>query len=190
MGPKKTSKAGGKGGGGGGGKNSTKLNRELYCVCHLPWDGNSLMVQCDDCFDWFHPKCIGVSSREAQSKNSFICPQCQYKPILKLLNYKMESFKKQIQFSVFENSEFKKRLLQIYAFVTAQTQNNNTQNCAINQSIFDSHELNEINNLNLNGYSQFISQIISYAIQKKNKVWFAFIYIHSLHSLTHSHSNE
>ena len=29
----------------------------IYCVCHLPDDG-SQMVQCSNCFEWYHVKCV------------------------------------------------------------------------------------------------------------------------------------
>eukprot|EP01083_Nonionella_stella_P077287 210962_1 len=90
-----------------------KADRDLYCVCRQPWDGNSLMVQCDQCQDWFHPKCVGVSRRDAKD-NPFVCPQCQDKPILKLINYKMGSYSKKMQTSYYE-SLAPHRLYQMYS---------------------------------------------------------------------------
>ena len=35
----------------------------IYCVCHLPDDG-SQMVQCSNCFKWYHVKCVVTDSTE------------------------------------------------------------------------------------------------------------------------------
>eukprot|EP01084_Bolivina_argentea_P284048 486676_1 len=146
-------------------KPKSKVSRnssiELYCVCRLPWDGNSLMVQCDDCFGWFHPKCIGVTPKEAKSINPFICPSCHDIPMLKLINYKMESYKKNIQFSYLENLN-PKRLLQLYSFTNINKNNQKIKP----QSIININILNEIKN-NSNNDNQFINKIILYATQKK-----------------------
>ena len=93
--------------------NKNNKDTELYCVCRQSWDGNSLMVQCDQCQDWFHPKCVGVSTKEAKD-NPFICPSCQDKPILKLPNYKMGSYTSKMQLSYYESVD-PKRLYQLYS---------------------------------------------------------------------------
>lgn len=32
---------------------------------------------CDECEDWFHPACVGISQEEAEAQDSYICPGCQ-----------------------------------------------------------------------------------------------------------------
>ena len=34
-------------------------------------------VGCDECEDWFHPACVGISQQEAEAQDSYICPGCQ-----------------------------------------------------------------------------------------------------------------
>ena len=36
----------------------------LYCVCRQPHIIGDCMIQCDDCDDWFHPYCVGLSMQE------------------------------------------------------------------------------------------------------------------------------
>ena len=48
---------------------------ERFCICRLPDDG-SLMVQCDDCLEWFHGSCVGVDKKKAQSIKHYYCPNC------------------------------------------------------------------------------------------------------------------
>lgn len=35
------------------------------------------MVYCDECFDWFHNKCEGLSASEAQSIDKYTCKNCR-----------------------------------------------------------------------------------------------------------------
>ncbi len=76
-----------------------------------------------------------------------------------------------MQFSYFENSQmtFKERLFQIYAFITAQKGKDKNNNF---EPIFHSHETNAMNNLNLNGYFQFIKQLIFMRLKRKIKFGF------------------
>ena len=36
----------------------------LYCVCRQPHIAGDVMIQCEDCEDWFHPHCLGLSRHE------------------------------------------------------------------------------------------------------------------------------
>eukprot|EP00656_Telonema_subtile_P026817 TRINITY_DN2879_c0_g1_i2.p1 TRINITY_DN2879_c0_g1~~TRINITY_DN2879_c0_g1_i2.p1 ORF type:complete len:1616 (-),score=156.44 TRINITY_DN2879_c0_g1_i2:254-5101(-) len=47
--------------------------QELYCLCRQPFTGE-LMIGCDICGDWFHPRCIGVDPQET---SSYMCPNCK-----------------------------------------------------------------------------------------------------------------
>ena len=44
------------------------LGKDQHCICRKPDDG-LLMIQCDDCLDWFHRACVGISLKEARSMN-------------------------------------------------------------------------------------------------------------------------
>ncbi|XP_062616426.1 uncharacterized protein LOC134278117 [Saccostrea cucullata] len=46
-----------------------------YCVC-LQSNPKGMMVQCDNCRDWFHPGCVGISEDYAKSVPQYICPEC------------------------------------------------------------------------------------------------------------------
>ncbi|XP_076929298.1 chromatin remodeling protein SHL-like [Bidens hawaiensis] len=48
----------------------------VYCKCNMPYNPDELMVQCDGCIDWFHPRCIGMSSAEAKHTDHFLCETC------------------------------------------------------------------------------------------------------------------
>lgn len=61
---------------------SSKQNKELkdetlYCICRQKWNGLSMMAQCDACKEWYHGKCVGVTSAEIQSQPHWVCPQCK-----------------------------------------------------------------------------------------------------------------
>ncbi|XP_062609540.1 death-inducer obliterator 1-like [Saccostrea cucullata] len=45
-----------------------------YCVC-LQSNPKGMMVQCDNCRDWFHPWCVGISEDYAKSVPQYICPE-------------------------------------------------------------------------------------------------------------------
>eukprot|EP01023_Acetabularia_acetabulum_P004835 TRINITY_DN12038_c0_g1_i1.p1 TRINITY_DN12038_c0_g1~~TRINITY_DN12038_c0_g1_i1.p1 ORF type:complete len:357 (+),score=62.94 TRINITY_DN12038_c0_g1_i1:388-1458(+) len=55
----------------------------VYCECQFPYNPDKFMVQCDNCEDWFHPKCVDLSQAEVEElKNSnkkYICrnEKCQ-----------------------------------------------------------------------------------------------------------------
>ncbi|KAJ8318671.1 hypothetical protein KUTeg_003762 [Tegillarca granosa] len=52
---------------------------ELYCLCRTPYDDTQFYIGCDRCQDWFHGRCVGVSQAEADSMDTYICPNCQRK---------------------------------------------------------------------------------------------------------------
>ena len=169
--------------------NHNKNNKdvELYCVCRQPWDGNSLMVQCDQCQDWFHPKCVGVSTKEAKD-NPFICPSCQDKPILKLINYKMGSYTSKMQLSYYESID-PKRLYQLYSIpeINKYQQKQSIPNLSSSQTIIEQiippNHLQQIqdkiindmeNNPNNVSQSQFnrnfYNELILFISEKKDQV--------------------
>eukprot|EP00898_Chlorokybus_atmophyticus_P005939 jgi/Chlat1/6346/Chrsp44S05908 len=49
----------------------------VYCKCELPYNPDMLMVQCDTCFEWFHPACIGLSAEDVQQDGAFFCDACE-----------------------------------------------------------------------------------------------------------------
>lgn len=61
-----------------------KLNRggdtikdvNLYCLCHQPNKDSKMMVQCDFCDCWFHPRCVDLDEDEAEHISTWNCPRC------------------------------------------------------------------------------------------------------------------
>ena len=72
-------------------RNEIEEDKKLYCICKTRWTGGCIMVQCDICHDWFHPKCVGLSTKAAK-EDPFTCKPCLNKPVLKLSDYKMHSY--------------------------------------------------------------------------------------------------
>ena len=50
--------------------------KELFCVCRTPYEEGSLMVGCDDCGSWYHPKCVGLTEKAANALDTYRCPGC------------------------------------------------------------------------------------------------------------------
>ncbi|XP_024385626.1 chromatin remodeling protein EBS isoform X1 [Physcomitrium patens] len=48
----------------------------VYCKCEMPYNPDDLMVQCENCKDWFHPKCVMLSSEDIKNVKNFHCPDC------------------------------------------------------------------------------------------------------------------
>ncbi|KAI5672986.1 hypothetical protein M9H77_13350 [Catharanthus roseus] len=55
----------------------------VYCKCELPYNPDDLMVQCEDCKDWFHPACVGMTVNQAKQLDKFICSDCSPKAVKK-----------------------------------------------------------------------------------------------------------
>ncbi|XP_015695715.1 chromatin remodeling protein EBS-like isoform X1 [Oryza brachyantha] len=47
-----------------------------YCKCEMPYNPDDLMVQCDDCKDWFHPSCMSMTIEQAKKLDHFVCSDC------------------------------------------------------------------------------------------------------------------
>ncbi|XP_052235872.1 uncharacterized protein LOC127880788 [Dreissena polymorpha] len=57
------------------GDGSTK-DVQLYCLCRQKNDENEMMVECDFCDGWFHPRCVDMDEDEAGYLSSWNCPGC------------------------------------------------------------------------------------------------------------------
>ena len=60
---------------------TTQKPTKKYCLCEATEDGK-FMVQCDNCTDWYHPSCVGMTKKEARWVTKFICPICLSKKML------------------------------------------------------------------------------------------------------------
>lgn len=45
-----------------------------YCLCRRPYEG--FMIACDECEDWFHGPCIGISESRADRVSKYVCLRC------------------------------------------------------------------------------------------------------------------
>ena len=45
-----------------------------YCLCRQPYHGH--MIGCDDCDDWYHFQCIGMTQAQAEKADKFSCIRC------------------------------------------------------------------------------------------------------------------
>lgn len=58
-------------------------NHAFPCIkCETPADRCLLLplrfyIGCDQCQDWFHGGCVGVTKAEADKMDVYICPNCQ-----------------------------------------------------------------------------------------------------------------
>jgi Ubiquitin carboxyl-terminal hydrolase/Ulp1 protease family, C-terminal catalytic domain len=54
----------------------TSRSRSVYCLCRKPYSGIA-MLQCDDCEEWYHCKCIGIDENicknNADNEITFYC---------------------------------------------------------------------------------------------------------------------
>jgi hypothetical protein len=55
--------------------------RLKHCSCGK--SDNSAMVQCDECDNWVHLICAGLTEKKAQALSEFICLSCEVKEIKK-----------------------------------------------------------------------------------------------------------
>ncbi|XP_041953519.1 CXXC-type zinc finger protein 1a isoform X1 [Alosa alosa] len=55
-----------------------RQNAPVYCVCRKP-DINCFMIGCDNCNEWFHGNCIGISEKMAKAIREWYCEKCRSK---------------------------------------------------------------------------------------------------------------
>jgi len=49
--------------------------KKQYCVCKQPDDGTP-MVNCTECKDWYHFRCVDLSEKDADEISIYVCPSC------------------------------------------------------------------------------------------------------------------
>lgn len=59
---------------------------QIYCLCRTAESG--MMVECDECHEWYHGTCVRVTKREASSKSNYICPVCNLSIIIRRDNHR------------------------------------------------------------------------------------------------------
>ena len=57
--------------------NNENFDDQLYCVCRKEWKGE-LMIECDRCSEWYHPKCINtnITNEIEINNNHILCFRC------------------------------------------------------------------------------------------------------------------
>ncbi|KAH7331377.1 hypothetical protein KP509_20G030000 [Ceratopteris richardii] len=48
----------------------------VYCKCEMPYNPDDLMVQCEECKDWFHPACMNLTPEQVNKLDHFFCSDC------------------------------------------------------------------------------------------------------------------
>lgn len=58
-----------------------KLKQALcgYCICRRPYEG--FMIGCDECGEWYHGPCIGVTQAQGDKMDKYVCIRCSVKRI-------------------------------------------------------------------------------------------------------------
>ncbi|GBC12888.1 hypothetical protein RIR_jg30131.t1 [Rhizophagus irregularis DAOM 181602=DAOM 197198] len=62
------------------GNNHVTINKidqkmQLYCICRSS-DGESFMIECDNCDEWYHGACVNITREESQLVDKYYCPNC------------------------------------------------------------------------------------------------------------------
>lgn len=58
-----------------------------YCICRRPYEG--FMIGCDDCDEWYHGPCIGVSQSQGDRMEKYVCVRCCVKRVYKISSNKI-----------------------------------------------------------------------------------------------------
>ena len=61
----------------GDGARARAKDKRLYCLCKTAYDDSQFYIGCDECDNWFHARCVGISEADAESLEVYTCPQCR-----------------------------------------------------------------------------------------------------------------
>ena len=56
-------------------KGETSPKPDEYCICRGPYN-NRFMICCDECDEWYHGACVGVTRKDADSIDTYRCTPC------------------------------------------------------------------------------------------------------------------
>lgn len=69
-------------------RNLPKSNKDLYCICHQPYNGKDEMVECTStistqlCNGWVHPECFNINDTQLKriisNKRNYTCTLCKW----------------------------------------------------------------------------------------------------------------
>jgi len=51
----------------------------VYCICQKSYVEGELMVECGQCGEWYHPKCVGMDEAVVPGLEEFTCKGCASK---------------------------------------------------------------------------------------------------------------
>jgi hypothetical protein len=60
-----------------------------YCICRRPYEG--FMIGCDECEEWYHGSCIGVTQAQGVKMEKYSCTRCCVKRVYKISSNKVAS---------------------------------------------------------------------------------------------------
>jgi len=49
---------------------------KLYCICRRPYSENDFMIACDECEEWYHGDCVGLTQQQSEKLSEWLCPSC------------------------------------------------------------------------------------------------------------------
>ncbi len=58
-----------------------------YCICRRPYEG--FMIGCDECDEWYHGPCIGVTQNQGDKMEKYVCIRCCVKRVHKTSSSKI-----------------------------------------------------------------------------------------------------
>ena len=66
-----------------------KLKQALcgYCICRRPYEG--FMIGCDECEEWYHGQCIGITQVQGDKMEKYVCVRCCVNRVYKLSSCKV-----------------------------------------------------------------------------------------------------
>ena len=50
---------------------------KLHCVCLQPENPDLLVIQCEDCKGWYHPKCVNIKESDVPDIETWYCGKCK-----------------------------------------------------------------------------------------------------------------
>ncbi|KAL4225956.1 CXXC-type zinc finger protein 1 [Mactra antiquata] len=67
-----------------------------YCICRST-DGTRFMIACDNCEEWYHGDCIGITEKDAQFIKQYYCDPCKAKDPSLATRYKHKKHKEKLE---------------------------------------------------------------------------------------------
>lgn len=58
-----------------------KQAMQSYCLCRRPYSG--FMIGCDECEEWYHGSCIGITESKADRFDKYVCIRCSLSRVFK-----------------------------------------------------------------------------------------------------------